>query len=251
MSASLLRLIDTDSITQQEFQEWKKDVSQLVVKNLLTRAIKKRAVEKYDSCRIVRHNYDNILIFQHHDIDDEDEGESVQIELDDVLTGDEDESAASAEDPLSNRSTDEEPSEPSSTKIEDRKVAMEWGTTIAHRYCLPEIKKYENQFYVFLETGWVFSEHGLGNRLIDGDRAHELHTQLQKRQYHNPNNMKAQLRQWKRYLELEAPDNKQQRFSEQDQQSMAFAPIEDLSLTERPPNNSSEREAIKDRFNTY
>jgi hypothetical protein len=251
MSASLLRLIDTDSITQEDFEDWKKDVPQFVVKNLLTRAINKKAVEKYDSCRIVRHNYDNILIFQHHDIDDENEDESVQIELDDVLTGDEDESAASAEDPLSNISTDEETSEPSSTKIEDRKVAMEWGTTIAHRYGLPEIKKYENQFYVFIETGWVFSEHGLGNRLINGDRAHELHTQLQKRQYHNPNNKKAQLRQWKKYLELEAPDNKQQRFSEQDQQSMAFAPIEDLSLTERPPNTSSEHEAIKDRLNTY
>jgi len=174
----------------------------------------------------------------------------VQTGLDDIAT-EENELTPSTEDIASENSAPGGTSSPSSTKVENRKVAMEWGTSIAHRYGLPQIKKYAGEYYVIIETGWVFSEHGFGERLISGDRAHNLHTKLQKRQYHNPNNEKAQFRQWKLYLELEAPDNKQQRFTEQDQQSLSFAPIEDLSLTERPPNDPSERQAIKDRFNGY
>jgi hypothetical protein len=250
MGTSLLQLIDTDSITQREFHEWKQDVTPFVVKTLLNRVIKRRAVRKYDLCRIVRHDYDNILIFQHDEGGDKNGSHSVQTGLDDIAT-EENELTPSTEDIASENSAPGGTSSPSSTKVENRKVAMEWGTSIAHRYCLPQIKKYAGEYYVIIETGWVFSEHGFGERLISGDRAHDLHTKLQKRQYHNPNNEKAQFRQWKLYLELEAPDNKQQRFTEQDQQSLAFAPIEDLSLTKRPPNDPSERQAIKDRFNGY
>lgn len=250
METSLLQLINTESITQREFHNWNQDVTPFVLKTLLNRAIKTRAVEKYDSCTIVRRDYDDILIFK-HDGGTTDEDQSVQTALTHITSNNAEEQTASAEGLSSKNTSREETSGPSSKKVENRKVTMEWGTAIAHRYCLPQVKEYADEYYVIVETGWVFSEHGLGEQLISGDRAHELHTKLQERQYHNPNNEKAQLRQWKTYLELEAPDNKQQRLNEQNHQDLAFAPIDNLTLTERPPNDSSEREAIKDRLNAY
>lgn len=249
MDASLLQLIDTESITRNAFEEWKRNVSLSVVKTLLNKAIKRRAIKNYDSCRLVRHDHDNILIFQHKD-DTKNKNQLVQAELGQIPSNG-DEQNHSAEDLFLSNNAPQSTSSPGSKKVGKWKVTMEWWNSIAHRYCLPQIKVYGGEYYLIVETGWVFSEHGLGEVLISGDRAHDLHTKLQESQYHNPNNEKAQFRQWRTYLELEAPDNKQQRLDGHDRQTLGFAPIEDLSLSERPPDNSSEREAIKDRFTSY
>jgi hypothetical protein len=248
MDDSLLQLINVESMTRRKFNEWAEGVRSSIIKNLLSKAIKSRGAEEYTSCRALRHDYEDILIFQFvPEENTNEEKESVQARLDEIVSDLGDDRSLGGVDTNSEGNTGGDSNDPSSKKVEGRKVAMEWGNSIAHRYCLPQVKEYADEYFVFIETGRVFTERGLGNHVISGDRADELHIQLQKRQYHNPNNEKAQFRQWRDYLKLESPDGKQQQWDEQNPQTLAFRSVDDLSLGQRPPANKSEITVIKER----
>lgn len=215
MEGTLLSFIDEDSIEKRDFGEWLDGVGKTdeIAKRMFNRYLKKRGVEDYDSCKLVRHDYENRLIFRH----DPDEG-------------------------------DIEDDEPEQTFVEGWKVTMERGSFIAHRYGLPQFRQYNGDFYVFVETGWMFSQRGRGNEIITGDLASELHDDLQSDGYYQHNNLKAQFRQWRSYLNLtEDPPQNKSLFGEEERdepQAMYFSEIDDLELRKRPPKNTSERNEL-------
>lgn len=213
MDESLAQFIDASTVKQYEFEDWSQKAPPDIVKNLLNRAIKRRSATNYDACTIVRHNRRDKVIFKHDEFDDSDD--------------------------------------PSSKKVGRWKVTMEWKKYVAHRYSNPQVKQYGDSYYVIVETGWLFSNYGYGDSIVDGDEASELHSDLQSNNYHNPNNYKAQFRQWREYLDLDSVSTEHKTlFDYQDRdnsQDMGFTEIEDLSLPERPPEGSQERESLQTR----
>lgn len=215
MEDSLLKFIETDSIKEQSFDQWLEDVEKAdeIAKRLFNRFLKKRGVENYDTCKLVRHDYENRLIFQHNPDKDSVEEDG-----------------------------------PEQTFVEGWKVTMERGRSIAHRYGVPQFRQYDGDFYVFVETGWLFSRRGYGNDIISGDQASKLHDDLQSDGYHRPNNFKAQFRQWRSYLDLtEEPPQNQSLFDDEERdhpQAMYFSEIDDLEVRKRPPKDTSERNEL-------
>lgn len=216
MSDSLLDFVDVESVQKREFDRWMQEQgADEIAKRLFNRAIRRRAVESYDTCKMVRHKYENRLIFEHEKRDQTNEEDG-----------------------------------PSQTKIENWVVTMERGSYIAHRYAVPQVKQYEDTFYVFIETGWLFSRSGYGINTIDGDRASQLHDDLQSDGYHQPNNLKAQFRQWRSYLDLLEDESGDQSYGDaeaNDPQSLAFTEEDGLEIRSRPPKDTSERDLLMER----
>lgn len=215
MSDSLRNFVDMESIQRREFDRWlQEDGADGIAKKLFNRFLRRRAVESYDGCKMVRHQYENRLIFAHEEPDTDGDG-------------------------------------PHKTKVEEWDVTMERGNYVAHRYAVPQVKQYGDAFYVFVETGWMFSRSGRGINIITGDRASQLHNDLQSAGYHQSNNMKAQFRQWHSYLGLGANESgRQSRLGTEavdDSRVMAFAEADELELRKRPPKDTDERELLMKR----
>lgn len=215
LSDPLRTFINEDSITQSKFVQWldSDENTRRISKKLFERYIKRRAITDYEDCRMVRHNRENRVIFEH--IPEEND-------------------------------TDE----PTQTKVETWVVTMERGRYIAHRYGIPKIKQYEETFYVFVETGWLFSSSGRGTNIVEGSRASNLHDDLQGDGYNRPNNLKAQFRQWRSYFDLVDSSSQAETLpgmnQDDDPQKMSFV-MEDLEIRKQPPKSSDEQEHLMDK----
>lgn len=213
MEESLLRFVDEESIQRQEFDRWlREEGANATAKKLFNRYVRQRVVEDYDGCRMVRHQYENRLIFEHDPENDGDDG-------------------------------------PSQTKVDGWVVTMERGKYVGHRYAAPQVRRYEDAFYVFVETGWLFSHTGRGNNIADGDLASRLHDELQSDGYYRPNNLKAQFRQWRSYLGLDEGEfqTRVPSTGDGDPLSIGFTEVNELEIRKRPPKDTSERALLMER----
>ncbi|MFC7226792.1 hypothetical protein N0B31_05200 [Salinirubellus salinus] len=214
MSQSLIQFVEEDSVRSRPFLEWLnvEEEAPRLAKRLFNRAVRERAVTRYEGCKLVRHRYENRLLFEH------------ETEGSDAGDGD-----------------------MNKTKIEGWDVAMDWSGYAAHRYANPVVKRYDDQFYVFIDTGWMFSRSGRGASIIDGDLASELHNDLQSAGHGNPNNLKAQFRQWRAYLWMDGSDREGLSPPGDDPQELEFDAVESLRIGKRPPKNTEEREHLMQR----
>jgi len=221
MSDSLQEFVDVESIQSHPFDRWLQDEEGIsgIAKRLFNRAIRYRVVERYDACKMVRHQHENPLLFEHEKRQSEDDS-------------------------------------PNKTKVGGWDVAMDWGEYTAHRYSVPQVRRYQNQFHVFIDTGWMFSRSGRGVSIIDGDLASRLHDKLQSSGHYRPNNVKAQFRQWRAYLGMdeEIPSGQTARGDEPNlyPQWLGFDQEDGLELRVRPPKDTSERALLMERgVDTY
>lgn len=211
---SLRPFIDGESVQSRPFGSWleSEDTTPNVAKRLFNREIRRRAVDGYEDCRMVRHQYENRLLFKHG-------GER---------SGEDDDS-------------------PAKTRVEGWDVAMDWGAYTAHRYAAPVVKQYKEQFYVFIDTGWMFSRSGRGTDIVKGDTASKLHDKLQSSGHYRPNNLKAQFRQWRAYLGMDESPPLEETDIEDDTQRVEFEHEDGLELRVRPPKDGTERELLMQR----
>jgi hypothetical protein len=219
MPDSLRPFVNAESVQSRPFDSWleSEEAAPNIAKRLFNREIRRRAVDGYEGCRTVRHQYESRLLFKREG------GES----------GGEDDS-------------------PGKTRVEGWDVAMDWGTYTAHRYATPVVKRYEDQFYVSIDTGWMFSRSGQSTDIIKGDIASKLHDKLQSSGHYRPNNLKAQFRQWRAYLGMDEPAPLDEINIEEDSQRLEFEREEGLKLRVRPPKDGDERELLMQRgVNTY
>jgi hypothetical protein len=219
MPESLHPFVGIESVQSRTFDDWLETEEEApdITKRLFNRAIRSRAVERYEDCKMVRHRYENRLLFEH------------------------------GRDGSGQQTDDME-----KTKVEGWDVAMDWGAYTAHRYGNPVVKRYDGQFYAFIDTGWMFSRSGRGINIIDGDLASELHNDLQSSGHGNPNNLKAQFRQWRAYLGMDESASSERSIEGDDPQRLEFERESELELRKRPPKDTDERALLMQRgVDTY
>lgn len=234
MPDSLRKFVDTDAASRDDFREWMEqegDQHRRIVTALLNRRVTWRGVQRYDRCVAVRHDGMDKLIFT---VDNSRDKRKV--------------SETKQQDLFGNvKETDEKEEPDRGSKIEGYVAIKDWGSCFAHRYGLPQVKQYNDDHYVFIRTGWLFTERGRGNSLISGARADTLHDQLDKNNRSRNTNLRGQLRQWRSYLGLEATTDGNARLSRDESspsQEMKFKQPDEMELHERPPKNSTEREHL-------
>lgn len=219
MSDSLQQYVDMASVESRDFTEWveTEENAPEIAKRLFNRAIRRRVVDNYDDCIMVRHRYETRLLFIHEtEKSEEDEGTI------------------------------------SKTQIDGWDVAMDWGGYVAHRYASPAVKQYEDQFYVIIDTGWLFSSSGRGTNILKGDVASRLHDQLQSSGHYRPNNLKAQFRQWRAYLGMDDTMDSLAVDTDTDPQRLEFEREAGLKIRARPPKDGAERDLLMQRgVDTY
>ena len=223
MTESLRKFVNTDDATRYPFEEWMQaeKTKERIVATLLNRQLTWRGTQLNDRCVAVRHDGTYKLIITVN------EPESTQ----QTLTGELTEDDSGRGDSLGGYT-----------------VSRDMGTAIAHRYGHPLVKRYGDDFYVFIRTGWLFTNTGYGDRVVTGTRADELHNKLDKNNMERTPNRRAQLRQWRQYLGIGVGSASVPTAAEFDRlqpaQSMRFEPPGRIELPERPPKNTSERDIL-------
>jgi hypothetical protein len=230
MDESLSEFVDTEAAESEDFREWIEGTGDedryRLATILLNRQLTWRGVKNYDRCIAVRHDGVQKLIFEPEETRPGSEPTTVQRDL----SGNEFEV-----------DTDEDTRD---DDIEGWDITKDWGSCVAHRYGRPQVKTYDGDHYVFVSTGWLFTETGRGN-VIGGERADKLHRELEKGSNMRHNNVRAMWRQWHAYLGLERKPNRQ--IGGRDDtasQEMGFEPVTGLELRERPPKTGKERERL-------
>lgn len=223
MNESLRTFVSADDGVRCLFDEWMQaeETKQRIVATLLNRQLTWRGTQLNDRCVAVRHNGTHKLIVTVSDPDSTQQ----------TLTGEEIEVDSGRGDSLDGYT-----------------VTRNMGNAIAHRYGHPLVKQYGDDLYVFIQTGWLFTDTGYGDYVVTGSRADELHNKLDKNNLERTPNRRAQLRQWQQYIGIgvgSAPVPVAAEFDQlQPAQSMRFEPPGQIELPERPPKNTSERDIL-------
>ncbi|MDB9302194.1 hypothetical protein PN417_14775 [Halorubrum ezzemoulense] len=229
MPDSLVQFVNTDTSECHDFMEWMSqtgDQHNRRVIALLNRQVLWRGVRRHDRCVSIRHRGQHKLIIQRDIGVSQDTDETRQQELSGTL-----------------RPSEENDSE-ANQEFKGYVALKDWGTAYAHRYGMPVVKQYGDQYYVFVETGWLFTERGRGDSFISGDRADELHHQLDKNSLSRNPNQKSQFRQWRAYLGLDEGRGGHASIPGTGGQRMTFEDAIDVHPRERPPKNTEERDAL-------
>lgn len=230
MPDSLEQFVDRDTAERSDFAAWARqdgDQHHRRVIGLLNRQVRWRGVQRHERCTSI---YDG------------DGGHVLIITRPDTLT----------ESPTQTRqqtlSGELEPTEGDSSEAnlyyEGYVALKDWGSAYPHRYGRPIVKRYGDYHYVFVETGWVFTERGRGHSSIGGDRADELHKQLDKNTLSRNPNHKSQFRQWRTYLGLDEGSEEHATIPGTGGQLMSFEEAIEVEFRERPPKNSAERKEL-------
>lgn len=119
---------------------------------------------------------------------------------------------------------------------------------VAHRYCKPVTRKYQNELFVFLETGWIFSREGQGEKLIWGDHAKRLNDQLRSEGYDQYPNARGQFNAWHSILRMDASIDQDRHparvYDIEYSQGVEFNQPSNLTTSVRPPKNVEERDLL-------
>ena len=223
MNESLRKFVSADDGTRRRFGEWMQaeKTEERIVATLLNRQLTWRGTQLNDRCVAVRHDGTHELIITVSEPDSTQQTLTGEVTKDDSRRGD---------------------------SLGGYIVTRDMGTAIAHRYGHPLVKRYGDDFYVFIRTGWLFTDTGYGDHVVTGNRADELHNKLDKNNLERIPNQRAQLRQWRQYLGIgvgSAPVPAVAEFNRlQPTQSMRFEPPGRIELPERPPKNTSERDIL-------
>lgn len=219
MGESLAKFVTVDEAVAHDFENWIIDEStdDQIGKILLNNQLTWRGEELHENCKVVRHNRDYKLIFS--------TDRPVQHTLDGEV-----------------KQGEERMSKEGYTATTEAKGA------VGHRYASVTVEQYNKTHYAFIQTGWVFSQDGLGENLISGDRASKLHHWLRKNGYDQHPNHRAQLRQWLQYLRTGVNDVQEPHPTElgriDPEQHMKFSWPAGMSLDVRPPKNRDEQKAL-------
>lgn len=134
------------------------------------------------------------------------------------------------------------------TEEESYLVTRQVQNAVGHRYCQPRTRIYQDQHYVFLETGWLFSRHGNGENIISGDWAKQLSDKLREEGYDRHSNYRAQLNAWTEFLRFDRgltdDDHPVRTFDIPFDQALEFQREFDLRTPVRPPMNGEERDSL-------
>lgn len=223
MESSLAQFVDVDAAQKHVFREWMlaSGTDQRHVATLLNKQLVWRGTQLNDRCVAVRHEYDHKLI--------------ITIEV-----------PSSTQQTLTGGTTDSDIERDGS--LGSYNATKDMGTAIAHRYGHPSVKRYGDEYYAIIQTGWLFTESGEGDSVITGARADRLHNKLDKNNLERIPNKRAQLRQWQEYLKMGIESASTPAAMElgklEPSQSMRFVLPGRLELDERPPKNGAERDIL-------
>jgi hypothetical protein len=229
MPDSLEKFVDTNEMESNDFEEWidREDEQQhRRVISLLNRQVLWRGVQRHDRCACVRHEGQQKLIIVKEDSASQKPTETRQQELSGELR------------------PEEEGTEESNQEYEGYVALKDWGSVYAHRYGRPVVKPYSEHYFVFVETGWLFTERGRGDAVITGDRADDLHNTLDKNTLSRNPNQKSQFRQWRSYLGLDEGAGGHADIPGARGQRMTFEESLNVQFRERPPKNSEEKDDL-------
>lgn len=222
MRDSLRKYVEVDDATRHRFTEWvaaADSEERRMAITLMNYQLLWRGEKEHERCRVVRHNGTHKLIFGVSD-----RFETTQQTLDGEVA-------------------DERRKE----QVNGYVVLLDMGRAIAHRYTEPQVKQYDDEFYAFLPTGWVFTRHGKGERVIEGDEADNLHNDLDKNTRERITNKRSQFRQWKehfRVAEESASDDRFDGLNASNQSQRMRLEALSFELPERPPKNAEERDVL-------
>lgn len=218
------RFLEHGKTTQHDFSEWLSGFGdshkeRRIPTILLNKQFVWRGTQIHDRCKAIRHNgsYKLIITVDGH--------KRVQ-------------STLSGEIP--------EPENAQTEKYESYTITRDMGLGVGHRYGYPQVKWYNSHAFVFLSTGWVFTENGRGESLVKGNKASRLHDKLGKQRFGRTTNHRAEFRQWRQYLRL----SEEERLKGEElavlgsQQKIGVEPIQEFSLSERPPVDADERDTL-------
>lgn len=229
MPDTLRKFVDTSEVDSYDFEEWidqDGDQHHRRVIALLNRKVLWRGVRRYDRCVSVRHERQHKLIITKVNPALQNSDETRQQDLFGDLKPSEGETTESNQ------------------ELDGYVAVKDWGSAYAHRYGRPVVKRYGDHYYVIVETGWLFTERGRGDSVIDGDRADELHNQLDKNTLSRNPNQKSQFRQWRTYLGLDEGAEGHETIPGTSGQLMTFEEGLDIRFRERPPKNTDERDTL-------
>lgn len=222
MRDSLQKYVKADEASRHAFAEWMvaadEDERRWGI-TLLNYQLFWRGVKRHERCRVVRHNGTHKLVFEVSDRF----GTTQQ-----TLDGDEAEDRRKEE-------------------VDGYVALLDMGRAVAHRYAEPRVKQYDDKFYAFLPTGWLFTRHGHGEVVIEGDEADELHNDLDKNNRERITNKRSQFRQWRSHFGVPEGTQSGEKFADLNTSSQSQRMrLEGLSfeLSNRPPKNADERDTL-------
>jgi len=220
MEESLSKFVRSDEAVAHDFAQWvaEDEANKRFGKILLNNQLTWRGEMLQQQCKIVRHNRQYKLIFTT-------DSQPVQQTLEgDIRPGE-------------NRMSEQ-----------GYNVTINVKGVVGHRYGSLTVKEYDENYYMFIRTGWLFSKNGRGDDIIEGDWATDLHHWLRKNGYDQHPNHRAQLQQWLMYLRTGVKGAEKPRMSElagiDSDQIIEFSLPAGMELPVRPPSNSSERDTL-------
>lgn len=229
MPDSLQKFVDTGEMECHDFEEWidqgDGEYHRHVIA-LLNRQVLWRGVRRHDRCVCARHEGQHKLIITREDSTTQNPSETRQQELSGDLR------------------PPAEGSEERNQEFGGYVAVKDWGSAYAHRYGRPVVKPYGDHFFVFVETGWLFTQRGRGDAVITGDHADDLHNTLSKNLLSRNPNQKSQFRQWRSYLGLDEGAGGHANIPGTGGQRMTFEERINVKTRERPPKNSKERDKL-------
>jgi len=222
MQESLRKYVKADDASRHIFTEWMGSAGDDERRwgiTLLNYQLLWRGAKRHERCRVVRHDRTHKLIFEVSD------------------------RFGTTQQTLQGEETDIRRKE----EVNDYVALLDMGRAVAHRYAEPRVKQYDNEFYAFLPTGWLFTRHGYGEKVIEGDEADELHNELDKNNRERITNKRSQFRQWRTHFGVPEETQSGDEFADlnisSQSQRMRLVPLV-FELPERPPKNAGERDIL-------
>lgn len=222
MRDSLQKYVDVDNATHRGFLEWVSAADRQerrMAITLLNYQLLWRGTKEHERCRVVRHDGTHKLVFEVSD-----RFETTQQTLDGEIADDR-----------------------RKENVNGYVAVFDMGRAIAHRYTEPQVKQYDDEFYAFFPTGWLFTRHGKGEQVIEGNEADNLHNDLDKNTRERITNKRSQFRQWREHFgvtEVTASDNGLADLNTSEKSQRMRLEALSFELPERPPKNAEERDTL-------
>lgn len=133
------------------------------------------------------------------------------------------------------------------TKRDGYLVTRTVNRDVGHRYCRPLTREYDDNYYVFPQTGWLFSSAGQGQKIVTGDQAKQNSDKLREDGYGQFSNDRSQLNAWKTYLQIdqgEDIDHPARVLPIPFSQRIELEVPAEFVLPVRPPKDTEERDTL-------
>lgn len=218
-------VLELDRGEELDFTEWAFDANEGPSRHLLTTLLNKRllwrGVQLHDRCVAVRHRGEYKLIIK----------TAEETAVQQTLTRD---SVEVNPDPVD--------------EYEGYNIIRDMGRGVGHRYGHPQVRWYDDEPFVVIGIGWLFTRNGKGDSVITGDLATDLHHKLKQQTTYRTTNERAHFRQWRQYLRAGLQHGKQANSKKIEalgrSQQFEFREAERFELPVRPAKNSTEQRDI-------